>query len=399
MIKKRLLFLTNLLPYPLDDGASFKTYHTLRFLSRNWDVTLISFIRSPGEHGYRGELEKICRKVEMVVIKRSRIRDAGHFVRSLFSRKPFLIQRDHSKKMQAAVDRALMSGTFDTFYADHLHMAQYLRPWTRQKILDEHNLESELALKYARIVKNPLKKLIALLDSKKMRGYEVRTCGSFDLVLTVTEKEREMLSELGVQRVRCLPIGVDTKKLKRLHLNSLPRTVVFLGTMYWPPNADAVLWFCRRIFPLIRHSVPDARLSIIGAHPPRSVRKLAADRQVKVWGYVDDPEPLLSDCAAFVVPLRIGGGMRVKILNAFSWGLPVVSTALGAEGIEALDGRHLFIRDAAEDFAEAVVRLIKDRASREQLSLEGRRIAETVYDWETLADRMKVVFSEGKRTR
>ena len=393
MSRRELLFLTNLLPYPLDDGASFKTYHVLRYLSHTWDITLISFIRSLDEHKYRSELGKICHRIEMVPIRRSRIRDFGYFVLSLVSPKPFLIRRDYSKRMQKTVDEVLERAPFDTIYVDHLHMAQYVHSRTQRKILDEHNLESELARRYAKVVKHPVKKLIAYLDFKKMRTYEVRTCRSFDLVLTVTEKERQTLLNLGVPETYCLPIGVDTKKLKRLDLNRKSKTIVFLGTMYWPPNTDAVLWFYRRMFPLIRLSIPETRLSIIGSKPPRAIRKLASDTNVNVLGYVENPEALLTDCAAFIVPLRIGGGMRVKILNAFSWGLPVVTTTLGVEGIEALDNRHLLIRDNPGDFANAVVQLIEDRELRMRLSLEGRKAAESVYDWEILYKRMDGIFN------
>jgi glycosyltransferase involved in cell wall biosynthesis len=393
MSRRELLFLTNLLPFPLDDGASFKTYHVLRYLSQTWDITLISFIRSLDEHKYRSELGKICHRIEMVPIRRSRIRDFVHFILSLVSPKPFLIRRDYSQRMKKAVDEVLGREHFDTIYVDHLHMAQYVHSRTQRKILDEHNLESELALRYAKVVKNPVKKLTAYLDYKKMRAYEVRTCRSFDLVLTVTEKERRALLNLGVPDTYCLPIGVDTKKLKRLELNRESKTIVFLGTMYWPPNTDAVLWFFRRIFPLIRRSIPEARLSILGSKPSRAVRKLASDTNVNVLGYVDNPEALLTDCAAFIVPLRIGGGMRVKILNAFSWGLPVVSTTLGVEGIEALDNRHLLIRDDPGDFAQAVTQLIEDRELRMRLSQEGRKAAETIYDWEVLSKRMDGIFN------
>jgi len=392
MSKGEILFLTNLLPFPLDDGASFKTYHTLRYLSHNWDITLISFIRSAEEHKYRGELEKICRGIEMIPIRRSRVKDIVYVFLSLFSRVPFLIRRDYTGKMQKAVDSAIERSNFDLVYVDHLHMAQYVISRSLWKILDEHNVESELALRYSRIVRHPLKKLAAHLDSRKLRTYEVHTCQRFDQVLTVTEKERETLVRLGVSGVICLPIGVDSKKLKPLNLNPSSKTIVFLGTMYWPPNADAVLWFYRTMFSQIKYRFPDVRLSVIGARPPRAVRKLSADPCVTVTGYVTHPEEHLKDCAAFVVPLRIGGGMRVKILNAFSWGLPVVATTLGVEGIEVTDNMHLLIRDTPEEFAEACIRLIEDRELRARLAGEGRKAVETVYDWEILSKRMDGIF-------
>jgi glycosyltransferase involved in cell wall biosynthesis len=160
--------------------------------------------------------------------------------------------------------------------------------------------------------------------------------------------------------------------------------------MYWPPNIDAVHWFCREIFPLIKLKCPDCQFLIIGKKPPRSVRKLARDRGVVILGYVEDPTERLRDCAAFIVPLRIGGGIRVKILNAFAWGLPIVSTTVGAEGIAVTSGENILIEDQPEGFATAVIRLMDDLPLRENLSKNGRQLAVKAYDWEEVYARLDV---------
>jgi glycosyltransferase involved in cell wall biosynthesis len=378
-----LLFITNLFPFPLDDGATFKTYYTLRYLCRTFEITLVSFYRSKEELAFQKELGDFCGEVIGVPLKRSRWRDAGNVFLSFFSGKPFLIQRDFSRKMSETIAAVLRRGRFHLIYVDHLHMSQYVRAEEpTKKTLDEHNVEAEIARRYSQIERGWLRKGLAYADYQKLKTYEPRECRKYDQVFVVSPRDQGLLEASGVRNVRCIPIGVDTQRLLPLPLNPGSKRIVFIGTMYWPPNIDAVTWFCKEILPLIKRSCPDCQFLIIGKNPPASVRKLCRDRNVIVQGYVEDPADFLRDCAAFIVPLRIGGGIRVKILNALAWGLPIVSTTVGAEGIAVTSGEHILIEDHPERFAAAVTRLLDDLPMREGLSKNGRQLAINVYDWE-----------------
>jgi len=386
-----LLFLTNLFPFPLDDGATFKTYYTLRYLSRKFEITLVSFYRSQEELAFRKELGHFCKDIIVIPLKRSKWRDIGNVILSLINRKPFLIERDHSRKMWRAIEEVLHRGPFSLIYVDHLHMSQYIRAQEpTKKILDEHNVEAEIARRYSQIERSWLRKCLAYIDYRKLKTYEARECRKYDQVFVVSRNDQHLLENLGVRNVSCIPIGVDTQKLLPLELNQGSKKIIFMGTMYWPPNIDAVQWFCREIFPLIKLKCPDCQFLIIGKKPPRSVRKLARDRGVVILGYVEDPTERLRDCAAFIVPLRIGGGIRVKILNAFAWGLPIVSTTVGAEGIAVTSGENILIEDQPEGFATAVIRLMDDLPLRENLSKNGRQLAVKAYDWEEVYARLDV---------
>ena len=378
-----LLFLTNLFPFPLDDGATFKTYYTLRYLSRNFEVTLVSFYRTQEELAFREEMGHFCKEIIAIPLKRSKWRDIGNVILSLFNRKPFLIERDYSRKMAKAIEGALQRGRFSLIYVDHLHMSQYVcAQEPAKKVLDEHNVEAEIARRYSQIEKGWLRKWLAYMDYRKLETYEPRECRKYDHVFVVSPRDQTLLEDSGVRNARCIPIGVDTQRLRPLGLNPGSKTIVFIGTMYWPPNIDAVNWFSHEVFPLIKLKCPDCRFVIIGKRPPLSVQKLARDRNIFVLGYVEDPTEHLRDCAAFIVPLRIGGGIRVKILNALAWGLPIVSTTIGAEGIAVTSGENILIADHPEGFASAVIRLIHDLPTREKLSENGRQLAVKAYDWE-----------------
>jgi glycosyltransferase involved in cell wall biosynthesis len=167
-----------------------------------------------------------------------------------------------------------------------------------------------------------------------------------------------------------------------------------MATMYWPPNIDGVLGFAREVLPLIRHDEPDAPFYIVGARPPDEVRALMIDATIEVTGYVDDPMPYLESSALMVVPLRAGGGMRVKILEALARGIPVVSTTIGAEGIDVTPGEHLLIADEPADFAAAVVRLLRDRVFADQLAANGHRHAIGRYDWRAVCPAVEPVYCQ-----
>lgn len=390
-LRSQLLFLTNLFPFPLDDGASFKAYYTLRYFSRHFDITLVSFYRGQEELVLRNKLGDLCKDIILVPLKRTKWREIRNVILSFMTRKPFLIQRDYSRKMSQAIQTALSRGPFSLIYVDHLHMSQYVRSQEpTKKVLDEHNVEAEIARRYFQIEKNWLRKWLAYIDYRRLKTYEPHECGKYDRVFVVSRRDQQLLEDSAVRKVSCIPIGVDTQKFLPLELNPESKQIVFIGTMYWPPNIDAVHWFCREIFPLIKLKCPDCQLLIIGKKPPPSVLKLARDKGVVVLGYVGDPTEYLKDCAAFVVPLRIGGGIRVKILNALAWGLPIVSTTVGAEGIAVTSGENIFIQDHAEGFAASVIQLIHDLSMREKLSKNGRRLAVTVYEWEKIYAKMDV---------
>jgi glycosyltransferase involved in cell wall biosynthesis len=246
---------------------------------------------------------------------------------------------------------------------------------------------------------NPLRRALLELESRKLARYELETCRQFDRVVWVTEEDRAAvyagqpnpasfsMSDNGRHHSHDLviPICVDPEDKPAIERRAGTRRVTFLGGLHWPPNAEGVTWFVREVWPLVERHSPDAKLTLIGRDPPQELVEL--DRisdSIEVLGYVDDPERYLKETAVFIVPLLAGGGMRVKIIDAWSWGLPVVSTTIGAEGIGYQHGKDILIADTPDAFAEAVSQLINEPEVANTLGAAGRRTVVTRYDWRTI---------------
>jgi glycosyltransferase involved in cell wall biosynthesis len=258
-------------------------------------------------------------------------------------------------------------------------------------ILDVHNALYRIPRQLCASEPRLWRRWLLRREAQALERYEKEVYGRFDQLVFVTDVDRSALglaepaaAGRGLQQARLttIPICVDTEEHGPLRRKPSPGSVVHLGTMLWPPNVEGVLWFARKVWPLVAEQVPRARYTVIGKEPPAKIRSLAdVWPNVHVTGYVEHPTPYLEDAAVFIVPLLSGGGMRVKILEAWRLGLPVVSTSIGAEGIDAHDGEHLLLADGAEAFAQAVVRLLNDPMVGSHLGSRGRSWVEKKYDW------------------
>jgi glycosyltransferase involved in cell wall biosynthesis len=427
----RILFLTQVLPYPLDAGPKVRAYYVLRHLARSHAVTLVAFVRPTDTLASVEHLKQFCQAVHTLPIRRSRARDARHLLRSLLSGSPFLIARDWVPEMARLIQGLLTTQpatrnpqpatrnpNFDTIHADQLYMApyalqtlqypipntqypipntQYLTPNTQYPplVLDQHNAFYQVPAQLAEGERNPLKRALLALEARKMARYEAWACSQFDRVVTVTDEDRVNLeSQLTNHKFAIhhspfatIPICGDPEVTPVVARKAHARRVTFLGGLHYPPNAQGVLWFAERVFPRVLAQVPDAVLTIIGKNPPAELQNPKSKIQksnLEVTGYVADLWPYLEETAAFVVPLLAGGGMRVKIVDAWMRGLPVVSTTVGAEGIQTRPGENILIADTPAAFAQATVRLLQNPDKGQRLAQAGRRWAEQHYNWRTV---------------
>lgn len=406
----RILYLCQLVPYPADAGPKVRAYYTLRYLAERHAVTLAAFGRPDDRAGAVEHLREFCQAVHTVPIRRGRLRDGLTLLACLVSGRSFIIERDRVAAMNELVDELLASGAFDAVHADQLWMAQYAlrakRVGGKQvlTVLDEHNACFQIVERLAAGEENPLKRLVLQRERGALRRFEARTLGQFDQLATVTEEDRWILERLAEdeggkrftygQDSHTIPICVDTEALQPVRAQEGAREVLHLGTMFWPPNVEGVVWFGREVWPRVKAAVPGARLTIAGKNPPGEVLALAADPAVRVTGYVADPGPYLEQAGAFIVPLFAGSGMRVKIVDGWRWGLPVISTTIGAEGIEYREGENILIADEAEGFAAAVVRVLRDGGLNRALRVNGRRWVEERYDWRRIYPAWDEVYSE-----
>jgi len=381
----RVLLLTQVLPYPPDSGPKVKTYHVLKYLAQKHQVTLVSFVRDTDKPEYIQHLETLCERVITVPIKRAPLRDLMFLGKSLLTNQPWMMLRDERPEMRAALQALAATTHFDVVHADQLNMAQYALPFTKsRKVLDLHNALWVLYKRMAAALPlhNPMK-ILLLRDWRLLKTYEGEMCRVFDAVTAVSDEDKQSLIEAGARPdIQVIPIAIDIDKQAFIHRAPSSPHIVHVGTMYWPANIDGIRWFLDQIYPIIKQQVPNVRCTLIGARPPQDIKdREQTDSSLKVTGYVDDPLPYLQDSSMMIVPLRAGGGMRVKILNAFAQGLPMVSTTVGCEGIHVTNNYDILVADTPQEFAQQTIRLLTDSTLNEQLTLHGRQTAEQQYDY------------------
>jgi glycosyltransferase involved in cell wall biosynthesis len=382
----RILFMTQLLPLPLDAGPKIRAYYVLRYLvEAGHEVTLICFVRPRDcAQDIRG-LRKVCRSVETIPLIRSRLKDFYHGLHSLFSATPFLILRDQVVLMERRLEQITENRSFDALHADQLWMAPYglrVRGATL-RVLDQHNAVFVVFRRMAEHERNSVKRTFLHQEASKLEVFERVTCKLFDRIVWVTEEDRKAVRGSGNEhhpRDRIIPIAIDPFA-RRPVKGSHPFRVTFLGGMHWPPNSEGISWFAERVWPRVAAAVPSSVLTLIGEAPPRELCRQGSNSRVEVTGHISDLEQYLSETAVFVVPIRSGAGMRVKILDAWCWGLPVVSTSVGAEGIKTVAGENLLIADDEKSLVDSVVRVMRERHLARRLSENGRATVEKWYDW------------------
>jgi glycosyltransferase involved in cell wall biosynthesis len=380
----RILLLTQVVPNPPDSGPKIKTHNVLRYLVQRHEVHLVSFSRSDAEDKHARALSRYCASVSTVRLARSRQRDALALLRSFVTNRSFLVERDDSPALRQTLRDLTRTHAFDAVHADQLTMAQFaLDLPVRPKVLDEHNAVWTIVRRLA-TTQPRWQRPLAELEWRKLRAYEGRVCRAFDRVTVVSPDDRAALEEAAGGRFAAttIPIAVDTADLAFAPRSPTARDVVSVATMFYPPNVEGIYWFATEAFPIVRKEAPDVTFRIVGARPPAHVVGLARPGSgIEVTGYVADLEPTLARSAVLVVPLHSGSGMRVKILEAFARGIPVVSTTIGVEGIDARADEHLLVADDAVSFAREVLRLLEDPALAARIARAGRRLVEERYDW------------------
>jgi len=393
-----VLLLTQVLPYPPDSGPKVKTWNVIKYLALHHTVTLASFVRGDQSKEV-AHLRQYCDEVHTVEMKRGLMRDGMALLQSIFSGEPWLIVRDRREEMLALIRDLCARRTFDVVHADQLNMAQYaLAARQARRVVDEHNALWMLYQRMAGTMPQGPRKWLLERDWRLLQTYEGRICRDFDAVLTVSDVDKNALEKVAgeLPEAYVIPIAVDTDEVAPVKRSPRANHIVHVGTMYWPPNIDGILWFAREVLPKVRAILPEVEFDIIGAKPPEEIRRLAEeDPRIHVTGYVEDVNGYLENAGVLIVPLRAGGGMRVKILNALSQELPMVSTTIGVEGIMARDGQELLIADAPEEFAQAVVRLLQDHPLGEELGRNGRVLIQEHYDYRKVCGLLEQAYQDG----
>ena len=405
----RILVVTSHPPYPPHQGAAARNLNVIRHLATAHEMHLLTLVPPGQDWSDQGPLPQWCASVTAVP---GRSHSSLRRVIGVFSStSPDMVLRHWSSPFQTAFLRLTRKVPFDVIQVENLEMAQYMagsvKPSDRPLVvLDEHNAEYVLQRRaFHTDLRRPAKwpaAFYSYIQWRKLRHFERRSCQTADLVTAVSEVDQQALLDLapGLD-VRIVPNGVDTDYFtywEREASSFIKRpSIVFTGTMDFRPNVDGVLWFCQEILPHLRRRVPDLRLYIVGKRPNRAVRRLVSE-YVTVTGAVEDVRPYFKHASVCVVPLRMGGGTRLKVLEAMASGTPVVSTNVGIEGLDVRDGVHALLADDPAGFASRVLELIADRRSAQTLSKAARALTEEKYDWRLIVPHLEECYVERRTT-
>jgi len=390
-----ILQLTTKIPYPLDDGGKIGIYNITKHLAlQGHRVTLAMFASYAEEN--TGDLARYANLQKVVHDRRnSRL---GALV-ALRSPVPYTVSKYHTKAMAGRIDALLESESYDLIHVDHLHMAYYaVRVKEKFGIpifLREHNFETIIWERFSRTNRNPVLKWLGKMQLEKMRRYEPHMAEKFDCCVMVSkEDEAKLHSASRNVRTAVVPAGVDVSYFEPGDPGSQePNSILFLGSLDWLPNQDGFWWFYQSIFPKILARRPSAKLYVVGKSPPNQLRRLSS-QNIIVVGFVDDVRPYIRRARVCVVPLRIGSGIRIKILEMLAMEKAIVTTSIGCEGIEVENGRHLLVADTEEAFAEATCRLLRDRDLRKCLGEAGRSLVCEKYRWEKVVQKLVSVYED-----
>ncbi len=390
----KILILTPVFPYPPYAGSDIRNFNFIKYLSEKNEITLISFIESVEDEESIKKLSEYCSQIELVKReKRSKLR---RFIRLLFFRMPDLNYYYYSKEMKKKILQLVELYNFDIIQFESSRMGYYIADLevNSLKILDQHNVEFLLTKRGAgRLKLSLLEKFAWSMEWNKLRQYELSLCKKFDRCLAVSKLDMKILEELIPDlKIDIIPNGVDCEYFYPSEEDG--ENLIFTGMMESTTNVDAVMFFCEEIFPLVLKIYPQMKFYIVGKKPPDIVTRLADGKNVFVTGWVKDVRPYISNSIIGVVPLRIGSGTRIKILEAMAMGKPVVTTALGCEGLEVTNGKDIIIADEPSLFANKVIQLIKDRDLRKQIGREARKLVKEKYDWKSIIERLNMIYEE-----
>jgi len=391
-----ILLISSRNPYPPHGGHSQRTFNLIKYAAQNHDIFLLTFVEKDENLGNVSAMRKISADVYPFYIpdEQSKWRFALSLIRNLFSPLPYTAQKYDTSEMRCKIRELLEEREFDILQCDAPDLAQYTdEVGDISKVVVNHNVESKLMYRRCVYARNILEKMYLYFQSFKMRKYERRICERFDNCVVVSEIDKEELQRISPEaKISVVPNGVDIEYFRPTYEDFAENTLIFVGGMTWFPNLDGALWFCEEIWPLVKREIPEPKMSFIGRNPPKKVLELAKTDNIEAPGFVDDIRPYVSKAAVYVVPLRVGGGTRLKILDAMAMGKAVVSTSIGCEGLEVTPEENIIVADSAEEFAKRTVELLRNPDLIKRLGIAGRKLTEEKYDWNIIGMKMEEVY-------
>ncbi len=396
----KILYITYGLPYPPNSGVSIHDFNIIKQTSQNHTVFVLSLLYDSEENKWLSKFQEYCNFCDIVIArKRSLWKHFSGLVRGLLTGQPLACHTFIYPEMKQKIQQLLEREKIDIVQIEHSFLAPYIeaipKRYVCKKILSFQNLGSRQYKSMAQMQLGLKRKVLSSLKSLLMQGWEAAYAERFDCNLVVSKQEMDILHQKNHRlKIEIIKNGVDTNLVRPLPKNPGSKTLLFVGTMSYPPNADAMLYFCKRTLPLIREKVPDITLVIVGQHPPQEIRELAADDNIMVTGEVSDLKPYYEQAQVVIVPLRAGGGTRLKILEAMAFGRSVVSTKLGCEGLRLKNGEQILIADKPRDFAECICHLLADASERARIASNGHQLVVAEYDWQKVGQKLVSIYKK-----
>ena len=389
----KILWLKTELLHPVDKGGKIRSYYMLKELKRSCHITYLTLDDGTADNKARELANEYCHELVCVPHRQREKFTAGFYVElllNLASELPYAIKKYESPAMRHEITARVAQGSFDVLVCDFLAPAVNVPSGLNcRSVLFQHNVEAMIWKRHYDVQTNVAKRAYLYRQWQKMRAFEAKSCLQFDSVVAVSREDRELMQQqYGVDQIYDVPTGVDTEYFRPSgRVTSQPKNLVFTGSMDWLPNEDAIRYFTAQIMPLIEHAVPGVTLTVVGRNPYPSLVELSKrDPSVVVTGRVEDVRPFMEEAAVYIVPLRIGGGTRLKIYEAMAMEKAIVSTSIGAEGLPVIDGKDILLADTPEAFAEAVVSLIRQESSAAELGKQAAAKVRERFGWDTVAE-------------
>ena len=393
----RILWVSHIIPYPPKSGVHLRSYNLLRAVAMQNEVDLVAFVQEPWlEIFYASreealedcerQLRQFCKSVRFLPIEKlarplGKVRTA---LEGLFFPQCYTIrwlQGVAAWKFFANLSR---NATYDLVHFDTLSLAPFRPLFSKvPATLGHHNVESQILHRRAQNEGSWLKRLYFNQESRRVRRHEARVAYSFARHIACSELDCERLRAIAPQiSAVAIPNGVDVEYFRPSAVATTNKSLIFVGSLNWYPNVDAVLFLLREVWPLLQARVPDVRLDIVGSAPPASVLRLASSlTNARVHGFVDDVRPLIEGAAVYVCPIRDGGGTKLKLLDAFAMEKCVVAHPISCEGIEVISGRHVLLAETAIAFADSVQAVLENQALRESIGKAARELVVRRYSF------------------
>lgn len=394
----RILIITDSLPFPLVSGNRIRLYNLIRRIAEKHQVSIATLVESSYEQKFLPYLEELCVNVIAVNVKRQHpLLHIPGLISYALNGIPLELKFKYSKELENKIQLLVSSQEFDIVQIEPSHMALYLRSipnYTKYySVLMFYDIAFAQFRRIFRVERRTIPKIRALLHTLMMRRWEPRFAENFDRCITVSNVDKRLLHDANPHlQIDVVPNGVDTHLYKPLPKEELSPSLLFVGRMNYPPCADAAMFFCQKVLPLIQKRIKNVEVWLVGREPEAEVLRLKSDK-VHITGRVDNLIPFYEQSSVCIVPLRSGGGTRLKILEAMALGRPVVSTSIGCEGLEMNDGEHLMIADEPEEFAQKIYRLLTERPLWENIRARARDLVVERYDWDLLAAHLTQIYN------